>query len=358
MKNLPPCVAPRSAIRGWLPEVVRCLKRWCAGQTFLSAGRGGFPVVPTLAGLESPGNRQARKPALRQVGRALTGMLLLAVPSCSTSKPEGLEIQASAMPEPPPALRLRDASVGLISTSTLPLLRIQWPQSRRQALQDVAGETENILYYAAACFPAAFAAVPYISARAASARAAGLPDETFQRLWQEHGKNLPQLLVHDGLRQTLASAAQARGMTNWFLVTKAYPPGDRKQFERMAYFLAATLAWLPSGTGAIAYLQAQQAEVVVELAVANAGLVGQPGVNKPLSLSFDLEVRVWTPAEPTAIARLALRYRGRAQRFASWMADGGRPFLDELQSAYDACARGVLDWTAVLPQPPHRPFRP
>ena len=32
----------------------------CVGRTFLSAGSGGFPVA---AGLESPANRQARKPA-------------------------------------------------------------------------------------------------------------------------------------------------------------------------------------------------------------------------------------------------------------------------------------------------------
>jgi iron(III) transport system substrate-binding protein len=35
------------------------------GQTFLSAGAGDFPVAPTNAGLESPANRQAGKPALQ-----------------------------------------------------------------------------------------------------------------------------------------------------------------------------------------------------------------------------------------------------------------------------------------------------
>ncbi len=53
------------------------------GQTFLSAGLADFPVAPAYAGLESPANRQAGKPALRPVSRSsanssLHGLLLVA----------------------------------------------------------------------------------------------------------------------------------------------------------------------------------------------------------------------------------------------------------------------------------------
>ena len=250
----------------------------------------------------------------------------------------------------PGTLRLsaETARVGMISTSSLPLLRIQWPLRRREALGRVADETESILYYASVFFPAAFATVPYISAQAASAGVAGLSDAEFQQARQTYEAALPLMLVHDGLRRAVADQARARGWTNYFLVPKPYPPGDRAQFERMAYFIAATLAWVPKETTAPEYLRAQHADLVLELGVHNAALAGQLGTDRPLALSFDLDVRWCRVADNAELSRLQLRYAGRKQRFSEWMAAGGEPFLVELQTAYLACAEAILDWCGEL----------
>jgi hypothetical protein len=234
--------------------------------------------------------------------------------------------------------------VGLISTSTLPLLRVQWPLRRKEALRQASDEADNILYYASVFFPAAFATAPYLTARAASASAAGLSDAEFRRAYEAYEAALPQMLVHEGLRRAVADRARARGWTNFVLVPKPYPPGDRAQFQRMAYFMAATLAWLPKGTDGADYLRAQGTDQVLELRVGNAALAGKLGTDRPLALSFDLEARWWVVVGDAGQSRIALKYVGRERRFAEWMADGGQPFLQELQRAYLSCAEVILDW--------------
>lgn len=186
--------------------------------------------------------------------------------------------------------------------------------------------------------------MPYLTARAASASAAGLSDEEFQQAWRTYETTLPLMLVHDGLRRAVAEQARARGWTNYVLVAKPYPPGERAQFERMAYFIAATLAWLPPGVTVPEYLREQHADQVLELGVYNAALAGKRGTDRPLALSFEIEARWWDVAGNSELGRLRLRYVGRGQRFSEWMAAGGEPFLEELLTAYLACTGVILDW--------------
>ena len=286
----------------------------------------------------------ARVPQARTVGLWLAVLAVLLSAGCATNPPRGVQIM-SAGPSPA-TLRLppNAAQVGIISTSSLPLLRIQWPLRRQEALGQVSDEADNLLYHAAVFFPAAFATVPYLTARAASAGAAGLSDTEFQQARQTYGAALPLMLVHDGLRRTVVDQARARGWTNYTLVPKPYPPGDRAQFEGMAYFIAATLAWLPKGMTVAEYLRTHQADPVLELRIRNAALAGKLGTDRPLALSFDLEAGWWSVAQNTELSRLELRYGGRQRRFSEWMANGGEPFLVELQSAYLACAEVILDW--------------
>lgn len=211
-------------------------------------------------------------------------------------------------------------------------------------MRQVSDEADNILYYASIFFPAAFATAPYLTARAASASAAGLSDSEFRRAYETYEASLPQMLVHEGLRRAVADRARSRGWSNYMLIPKPYPPGDRAQFDRMAYFIAATLAWLPKGTSAADYMRAQGTEQVLEIQIRNAALAGQFGTDRPLALSFDLEARWWRVGEDLGSNRVAMHYAGPERRFAAWMEDGGQPFLDELEGAYRACADAILDW--------------
>lgn len=276
----------------------------------------------------------------------LLGLLLFA--GCAAPAPTGVQVLSTRLAPTTRGSSVDTAPVGIISTSSLPLLRVQWPLSRRETLRRSSDQTEEILYHAAFFWPAAFATVPYLSAQAASARLAGLSETEFKRARETYQATLPLLLVHDGLRRAVADVARARGWANWALVPKPYPPGDPAQFERMAYFLAATLAWLPKGTNALEYLRAQPTDTVLELEVNNAALAGKLGADRPLALSFDLEVRCWRIAEANEPSRLRLRYEGRKRRFVQWMAQGGEPFLHELQNAQVACARVIVDWCAGI----------
>ncbi|MCZ7635400.1 MAG: hypothetical protein M5U12_04720 [Verrucomicrobia bacterium] len=88
-------------------------------------------------------------------------------------------------------------------------------------------------------------------------------------------------MVHEALRQTVAAEARARGWTNLFLVAKPWPAERPEQFARMAFFLAATLAWLPPGTNPIDYLRAQGADAVLELEVTGPPSPANPAPTRP-----------------------------------------------------------------------------
>jgi len=56
------------------------MEKALVGQTFLSAGSGDFPVAGPIAGLESPANPQAGKPALRSADIPVGGFWGLSGP--------------------------------------------------------------------------------------------------------------------------------------------------------------------------------------------------------------------------------------------------------------------------------------
>lgn len=280
------------------------------------------------------------------------GVLFILAGCSAPSEPLGVRRLASE----PPSFHLPGARVGLVSTSTLPLLRIQWPQSRREALGQVDAEAYHVLGTAGAFFPAAVAVAPFLSAEALAAGLGGVSEKKRASGWEAYQEAMPKALLPEGLRQAVAQQAEARGVTNLFLVVKPWPQVDPEQFQRMAFFIAGTLTWLPRGVTVTNYLRSQGADAVLELAVSNAALAGKLGRDQPLALSFDLETRLVRFENAALLGRLQLHYQGPSKRFAEWMQDGGRPFLAELQTAYHACAGQILDWwesgsatSAVLP---------
>ncbi len=272
---------------------------------------------------------------------ALAAAALLA--GCAApSEPLGARRLASDPPHPD--FNLPRARVGLVCTSTLPLLRIQWPQSRREAMREVDSQAYRVLGTAGAFFPAAFAAAPYLSAEALAAGVGGISEKDRARNWEAYQEAMPKVLIPEGIRRAVADQAQIRGDTNLFLVGKPWPQVDPKQFQRMAFFIAGTLAWLPRGVTVTNYLRSQGADSVLELAVNNAALAGKLGRDQPVALSFDLEARLIRLEDAAIQGRLQLHYQGPSKHFAEWMQDGGGPFLAELQTAYRACAGQILDW--------------
>ena len=271
-------------------------------------------------------------------------MVVLA--GCATDPARGvtvLERQSPLSPSVSPPPR-----VGLISTNPLPLLRIQWPRTRQQALADVEEDAAHFLggfmTYAGFLWPAAFATTPYLSARATAAGLSGISTAEFRRRWEAYSDRLSQVLVHDALRHIVAAEARARGWTNLFLVSKPWPAEQPEQFARMAFFLAATLAWLPPGTNPVDYLRAQGAEAVLELEVTGAALAGKPGTNPPLTLSYRLEARLRPAPTQPPVARLRLAYRSKPRKFDHWMERDAQLFQEELRSSYLQCADHILDW--------------
>lgn len=309
------------------------------------------PVASFPSGARPSPRRQPR-------WRRWSPLTLVVLAGCATDPGRGVTVlERQSPPAPPFASAPR---VGLISTNPLPLLRIQWPRTRQQALAEVEEDATHFLggfmAYAGFLWPAAFATTPYLSARAAAAGLSGLSSEEFHRLWEAHSDRLSQVVVHDALRQTVAAEARARGWTNLFLVSKPWPAERPEQFARMAFFLAATLAWLPPGTNPVDYLRAQGADAVLELEVTGAALAGKPGSNPPLTLSYRLEARLRPAPTRPPVARLRLAYRSKPRKFDHWMERDAQLLREELQSSYLECADLILDWyqatLAASRQPP------
>lgn len=279
-------------------------------------------------------------------------MLALACVLCGCSSPPQTGVQVTRSEPPAARLWLPTAPVGIVSTSVPPLLHIQWPLRRSEALDGVSDEAEHVLggvmTYASFLWPAAFLTTPYVSARAAGAAMAGVSDEEFRTAWEAHGTLASEILVHESLRQAVGQAAHSRGWSNWFLVPKPRPPGDQTQFNRMAYFLAATLAWLPRGTNAVEYLTTQGARYVLEIEVSGVALAGRPGVHPPLALSYRVDARLLEDAGRRTSGVLSLTYRSDARRFEEWMEPDASLLRRELQSACRRCADILLDWCAGI----------
>lgn len=301
-----------------------------------------LPVVPVASCPSGKRPPPPRQPSWRS---AFIFALVVSV-GCATGPRSEVAILERQLPPSAQASPLPRA--GLISTNPLPLLRIQWPRTRQQALADLSTDANRFLWgfmtYAGVLWPATFATTPYLSARAAAAGLSGVSSEEFHRLWEAHSDRLSQVVVHEALRQTVAAEARARGWTNLFLVAKPWPAERPEQFARMAFFLAATLAWLPPGTNPIDYLRAQGADAVLELEVTGAALAGKPGTNPPLTLSYRLEARLRPALTHPPVARLRLAYRSEPQKFDRWMERDAELFLRELQSSCLQCAELILDW--------------
>lgn len=289
-----------------------------------------------------------RRPGARIVG----GLLMMIVGLCGCSSPPRPGVQVTQSRAVPGSFDLPGERVGIVSTSAPPLLHIQWPLRRREALRGASDEAEHVLEgvmtYASFLWPAAFLTTPYVSARAAGAAVAGVSDEEFRTAWEAHGTLASEILVHESLRQAVSQAAHSRGWSNWFPVPKPRPPGDQTQFNRMAYFLAATLAWLPRGTNVVEYLTAQGARYVLEIEVSGVALAGKPGVHPPLALSYRVEARLLEDAGRRISGVLSLAYRSERRRFEEWMEPDATPFRRELQSSCRQCADIILDWCAGI----------
>lgn len=91
----------------------------------------------------SPARARPNNPDLLRLW--VMALAALFVAGCASNEPQGVEIVSVGSSPANRTLMAACSPVGIISTSSLPLLRIQWPLRRQEALGQVSDEAGNIL---------------------------------------------------------------------------------------------------------------------------------------------------------------------------------------------------------------------
>ena len=89
-------------------------------------------------------------------------------------------------------------------------------------------------------------------------------------------------------------------------------------------------------------------DTVVEVSVTDIGLDGPWDVNPPIAFFMRAHVRVVRTSDGTQVYDASFRYRGNAQTFSEWAADGAAPFQAELDRACRFLAEKAVEEIFML----------
>lgn len=256
-------------------------------------------------------------------------------------------------------------TVGIITTSSLPLFRVVYPMNRDDAVEEAAsrgfwlgGEPYNQgvqsvlsipLFGLGALGPMAAASVgaqvvtglrgTSEPRRMGATASIGRVEETvdFQ------GRLAQELRAHLG-------PALGRPLV---VVPKPVPPIDPGEVRRMASFQAGTLAWLPDNVTGDDYLVGHGVETVLEIRVRDAGLHGRVGVSPDLSLRTEVGTRLIRLGDGVVLARASAAYASPTHKFVRWADRGGRLLQEEFDRGCAQLgrelAKGLMDCFAGPP---------
>jgi hypothetical protein len=269
----------------------------------------------------------------------LVAGLFMGLAGCAT-RPE-------ASRSPVPARRtiswqeLPAGTVGIITTSALPLFQVVYPMNRDEAVEEagsrgfwLGGEPYNPGVVALLTVPCLGVAtlVPMAAASVGAqvvTHCRSIPDQprmaAMATVQQAELRIDFQVEVARELGSHLGPSL-GRPIT---MVPKPVPPIDAAELRRMASFQTGTLVWLPDNVTADAYLASHGVESILEVRVISAGLRGRVGVNPSLSLGAEVEARLIRRGDGMVLSRARAAYASPARKFPGWADRDGRLLQEE-----------------------------
>jgi len=84
-------------------------------------------------------------------------------------------------------------------------------------------------------------------------------------------------------------------------------------------------------------------DTVMELTVLSIGFEGKGGEDPDLLLLVDVKTRVVGVSDAAILYENKLEYRSPKRKFTKWIKNEGRPFIEELGTAYSSISGKVLE---------------
>ncbi|MFM1767617.1 MAG: hypothetical protein RJA22_146 [Verrucomicrobiota bacterium] len=244
--------------------------------------------------------------------------------------------------------------VGIITTSMVPLFRVEYPLQRDDAVEEAAsrgfwlgGEPGN--EGVKALWLTGVGVVSLGPMVVSSLMAQGV---THMRVIPEQRRIAAMASVRRAEQRLDVQAQVARELESRLgpalgrpvvAVPKPFPTQNAAWVRRRVLLEAGTFAWLPDNISADAYLASHGIETVLEMRVLKAGLSGNPGANPNLALRIEAESRLIRRRDGMVLAHAGAMYASPAHAFLRWARSDGRLLEEEFVRACAHLGEGLAE---------------
>jgi hypothetical protein len=154
--------------------------------------------------------------------------------------------------------------------------------------------------------------------------ATAIPSEKVGEIEACLKKALIELKMQESLRNVFFEKAKEQTNFNFILIEEGGPktPDEKINYE---------------------HFKGKGIDTVIELGVLSIGFEGKGGKDPDLLLIVDVRTRVVSVSDATVIYENKLEYRSPKRKFTEWIKDEGRPFIEELGTAYNSISEKIVE---------------
>lgn len=244
--------------------------------------------------------------------------------------------------------------VGIITTSMVPLFRVEYPLQRDDAVEEAAsrgfwlgGEPGN--EGVKALWMTGVGVVSLGPMVVSSLMAQGV---THLRVIPEQRRIVAMASLRRAEQGLDVQGQVARELESRLgpalgrpvvAVPKPFPTENAAWVRRRVLLEAGTFAWLPGNTTADAYLASHEIETVLEIRILKAGLSGNPGANPNLKLRIEAESRLIRCRDGMILAHAGAMYASPGHTFLRWAKAEGHLLEEEFARGCANLGEGLTE---------------
>jgi len=256
--------------------------------------------------------------------------LLIGQSGCATSKPYSL-------PSPPSeVVRAKLGTIGVASSRFLPKLEMDKPMGKisgtGQGALDGAGlmiygglETGDPLGFLLGVVLAPVGAVVGSVVGAVK----GESSEHLKEAEDAINKAISELKIQATMRDYVLRAAKQQTEYNFVDLEEQGPETPERKMDYN-------------------FLANRGINTVLEITVPAFGLIGEKGINPPLTFFMTLRTKLVRTTDGSVLYEQKLIYRREGQTSTAWTANGGKPFRDEFHRCCQSLAEKVVEEVFLL----------
>ncbi|MDB6025018.1 MAG: hypothetical protein JWM68_1241 [Verrucomicrobiales bacterium] len=249
-------------------------------------------------------------------------------------------------------------TIGIVATSTVPKLLWQAPPTKAIAGQRYAaagfclGSSDTEATRAFLHLTCGIG-TPLVVAAAVTGGVLGTVQAPLKSQLEPADAAIFNAVQETELQESLRAEVlhRATGMPGKFvMVQKPFPPGQEKDYRRMASMMCATLASLPRQEKPLPYLKSQGINTALEVDLQKTSLEGKGDLNPALRLTIAGVARVIDVRTGYQLASRPFSFSSPSHRFVKWGGKNADLLRSELRKAYTQISSQIVD-QLFSPQP-------